>query len=385
MKHPIDVTEILNSQLESKLVDNCRKFKEEVPYYSKDYKYSNNLTKEGAWTGGFWAGLFWLLYKKSKDKELKRCAKLYDKVFAERQYDTTTHDLGFLFMPSKVTEYRITGNQEARNQSLQAARSLLTRYNQSGGFVQAWGDMDDSDGSGKVIIDTVMNLPLLFWAHKETGNSEFIRIAKSHLRSTQKNLVREDGSTYHMFLFDPSTGEPLKGTTLQGYSEDSCWTRGQAWAIYGFTLAHCIAGEHSYLDTAKKAADYFIDHQPSDRIVPWDFQVTENDVESYSRDSSASAIASSGLYELAKVVNGAKATQYRQEARKILKELANQCFVRNDNREKEGLLTKGCYFKPRNKGVNEHMVWGDYFFLESTMKYINPSWAPCWYPQPNLV
>ncbi|MBV8271615.1 MAG: glycoside hydrolase family 88 protein, partial [Cupriavidus sp.] len=193
------------------------------------------------WTNGFWTGMLWLAYEASGDVQFRRIAEShipsYQRRLAERIY-IDHHDMGFLYTPSCVNAWRLTGNVEARDTAISAADWLMTRFLPSARIVQSWGDLNDPAQRGRIIVDSLLNLPLLHWASMETDDRRYTKAAVSHACRARDHLIREDGSTYHTFHFNADTGEPLHGSTAQGWGDDSCWSRGQAWAIYGFALNH---------------------------------------------------------------------------------------------------------------------------------------------------
>jgi unsaturated chondroitin disaccharide hydrolase len=221
-----------------------------------------------------------------------------------------------------------------------------------------------------------MNLPLLYWAGAISGNECYDRAARRHASQLRDHLVRPDGSTYHTFYFDPSTGAPMCGQTEQGAADDSCWSRGQAWTIYGFALSHAYTREHSFLQAACQAADYFLAHLPADGVAYWDLVFSEGSDEE--RDSSASAIAACGLLELSKwLPAGAESLRYRNDARRMLASLFRS-YSTAAVPASNALLLGGVYNKPGRIGVNEGNLWGDYFYLEALMRLGQPDWKPYW-------
>ena len=336
---------------------------------------------EGAnvgWTTGFWPGMLWLVWEGTGDDAVLRAARREVDSFAERVrrgIDLETHDLGFLYTLSCVTPYRLVGDVRAREAALAAADHLMARFLEPAGIIQAWGDLDNPVQRGRTIIDSLMNLPLLYWAAGTTGSPSLRQAAVRHTEQLRRHIIRPDGTTFHTFYWDTGTGAPLRGATEQGHQDGSCWARGQAWGIYGFALGYRHAGEPSFLDAARRCADYFLSRLPDDRIAYWDLVFDEGSHEE--RDSSAAAIAVCGLYELADHVDDpAIAQRYRAEADAILTSLVLTCSARGT--ASNALLLHGVYDKPKDVGVDEGNLWGDYFYLEALSRRLRPDWRSYW-------
>ncbi|MGH8902775.1 MAG: glycoside hydrolase family 88 protein [Egibacteraceae bacterium] len=320
---------------------------------------------KGGWTGGFWPGQLWLASVAADDQALADAAGVAAGRLAPRRTDASTHDLGFLFYPSWVTAFRLTGDGAWRDGALVAAESLAKRFNPRGGFIRAWGRLDSPVNAGRAIVDTMMNLDLLFWASAETGNDRFADIARRHAATSAARHVRDDGSTTHVFDFDPGTGAPIGQGTRQGYSLTSCWARGQAWAVYGFTTAYRRTENELFLDTARKTADWFLSHLPADAVPFWDFR--SPDLPRDVRDSSAGAIAACGLLDLAGV---AGEYRYREGGLRILRALC-QGYTTSRMPAHEAILLHGTGNKPSNDEVDVSLVYGDYYFVEALMRLLH--------------
>jgi unsaturated chondroitin disaccharide hydrolase len=252
---------------------------------------------------------------------------------------------------------------------LAAADHLMTRFVEPAGIVQAWGAMGDPKQRGRTIIDSLMNMPLLYWASDVTGDDRYAAAAVRHTEQLARNLIRPDNSTFHTFYWDVETGEPLRGGTEQGHLDASCWARGQAWGIYGFAVAHRHTGRPEFLAAAQSCADHFLSRLPADHIPVWDLEFTPTDGEE--RDSSAAAIAVCGLAELAP-----HADRYRQASTDILHALVAGYTAAGP--APAALLLHGVYDKPKNVGVDEGTLWGDYFYLEALHRRRHPNWRPYW-------
>jgi unsaturated chondroitin disaccharide hydrolase len=236
--------------------------------------------------------------------------------------------------------------------------------------------MDDPDQKGRTIVDSLMNLPLLFWASETSGDLTFYNAALRHAYQLQRYFVRPDNTTYHTYYFDTETGEGRFGRTAQGAGDESCWARGQAWAMYGFALSYAYTKDTSFLDTASKLSDYFIDHIPSDGVVYWDLAFGDGSGEE--KDSSASAIAACGLLELAKgLPEGAQKAKYEHAAQRSVEALAS-LYTSRDLPESNALILHGVYSKPGGAGVDEANLWGDYFYIEALMRLARPDWELYW-------
>lgn len=352
-----------------KVRENCAEYRTCFPTsQSKDYRYGKTPCTD--WTEGFWTGILWLSYEMTGEDLFRDTARAQLPLFAERirtRFHTDTHDLGFLYTLSCVAAYKCTGDQEARRTALEAADCLLERFHEKGGFLQAWGSLDDQDNY-RLIIDCLMNIPLLFWAAEETGQEEYRRKAVSHLHATMATIFRPDFSTYHTFFFDPVTGNPLRGETNQGFSDDSCWSRGQAWAVYGLALAYRYTGEETILPLWRHATEYFVNHLPADHIPYWDLCFTQG---AEPRDTSAAAIAVCGILEMNEQLPGAG---FMEEARAMLHSLAADQTT--EGMDSNGLLKNGMYGRPRGD-KSECNIWGDYFFLEALLRS-EKRWNPYW-------
>lgn len=319
----------------------------------------------GDWTGGFWAGLLWAAYERTGEATFRDGAVQAVERLAERQNDTSTHDVGLIFNTGVRPGYRLLGDPRYYQLSFAAAQALLQRYNARGGYIQAWGPIGDPQLGGRTIIDTMMNLPLLWWAQGEASDERYALPALSHTSMAAAYHVRADGSVAQVCDLDPETGALLRRTTAQGYSDDSCWARGQAWAIYGFALAARQTGRLTYWNAAERVADYFLAHLPADKVPYWDFLLPSFQDEP--RDSSAAAIAAAGLLELGEGhPDGAQRARYHQAALEILESLTRNYL--NHDPASDGLLLHGCSHRPAGAAIDEALIWGDYYYVESLLR-----------------
>lgn len=300
----------------------------------------------------------------------------------ERQSYLEHHDIGFLYSLSAKAQWIIERDDSARQLSIQAADSLMKRWRKRIGILQAWGPENDSENGGRIIIDCMMNLPLLFWAYEQTGDDHYRDAAVQHALISRRFLVRGDGSSYHTFYFDQVTGDSLHGGTHQGYRDGSTWTRGQAWGIYGFALAHRYDPTAGYDDTSKMLANYFLSQIPEDGLVYWDFDAPQEP--GTPRDSSAVAIAVCGLLELSELLkpDDPDVEDLRTSALRLLKVLVTRCSTDNLE-EAEGLLRHGSYSVRGGASPDDFMIWGDYFYMEALLR-IERSIPGYWYENNRL-
>lgn len=331
------------------------------------------------WTTSFWPGMLWLAHDLTGDETYRKAATGHVRSFVERvdrEIDLDTHDLGFLYTLSCVTAWRRNRDPEAKRAALSAADHLMRRVLPSAGIIQAWGDLADPRQQGRTIVDSLMNTPLLFWASRTSGDPRYAAAARRHTAQLRDHILRPDDTTYHTFYWDPVTGAPLRGETEQGSADESCWARGQAWGIYGFTLNHQYTGDPTLLRAAIRCADYFLAHLPPDGVAYWDLIFTSAAAQE-ERDSSAAAIAVNGLLELAAFVPSSLADQYRAAAGRILRSLIDD-YSTLGNPGSNALLLHGVYDKPKAVGVDEGNLWGDYFYLEALARVTRPGWTHPW-------
>lgn len=330
------------------------------------------------WTSAFWTGLLWLAWESTGDDAFRDAAEAYVPDFRARldtRRYTETHDLGFLYTLSCVAPWRLTGNRFARTTAFKAADLLMLRYYEKAGVIQAWGNLNEPAQRGRIIIDCAMNLPLLYWAAEETGNPYYREAAERHIKAANQYLIRDNWSSFHTFFFDTETGGPLKGTTHQGYANDSCWSRGQAWGIYGNALSYRYHRDPSLLEHARGLARYFLNRLPEDLIAYWDLCFVDGPEE---RDSSAAAIAACGLLELSAALPVADMDhrRFEQAALHILVSLATS-YTTVTVPESNGILLHGVYGKPQGNGVDECTGFGDYFYTEALVRIVH-GWKPYW-------
>jgi len=328
------------------------------------------------WSTGFWNGMCWLGYEMSGRHAFRAFAQQQNASFAQRlarRIDLNRHELGMLYGPSFVAAYRITGNPWYRGQVLEAAKLLQARFVPEPGLVQPWGRLDDAREQGRLIIETVMNMPLLHWASAQTGNPAFAEAAARHLARSRELLVRRDGSIRQSCQLAHAGTHTQSSREWQAQSEDSCWARGQAWAIYGFALNHRMAPELGLLETAREMADYLLSRMPADGILQWD--LAHDWRSGQQRDSSATSIAVCGLLELAGQL-GESGARYREAALDMLESLAAACAAPAG--PGKGLLSHGVYSLREERGVDESNLWGDYHYLEALARVCH-GWSSFWH------
>jgi len=336
------------------------------PMYTAAGRWKHSGEAWTHWCDGFLPGMLWIVYARQPPGTLesrwwREQAIRYSRPLEPRRSDREVHDLGFLFVSSYYRWYSFTPDPTLKAMLktivVEAGRTMALRFQEKGQYLRSFVSPDS------VFIDIMMNVGIVFFAARETGDRALLDIALCHCHTTRRVLVRGDGSTAHEGLFDPETGEFLKHTTHQGYRGDSCWSRGLAWALYGFGTAYVFERDPALLATAEACADFYIRHTPPDGVPPWDYDAPPD-----SRallDTSAAAIASSGLFQLSGLVeDAAKGHFYRETARHILATLCRDWLAESDPGW-EGILKGGVYHVHKNLGVNESVMWGEYFFLEA--------------------
>ncbi len=341
-----------------------------IPYWTKNGRYEEDYgTKDISWwTNGFWCGILWQMYHETGEEKYRRQAEAaeerLDRAFAE--FTGLHHDAGFMWLHSAVADYRLTGSEKSRIRGLKAASVLAGRFNPAGGFLKAWNPScvgEGEDCTGWTIVDSMMNIPLLYWASGETGDPRFSHIAKIHADTVLRCLVREDGSCGHIACLDPETGEFLGTQGGQGYGEGSSWSRGQAWILYGFALSYRYTGRQAYLDAAKRTAHYFAANAALTDFLPLcDFrQPGTPDV----RDASAGVCAACGFLEIAEHVPEGERGLYREWGEKLLRAAENVCSWDLD---RDSILQK-CRVAYHG-GRETDLIYGDYFLLEGVLRLL---------------
>lgn len=355
------------AKIENKLSVVAPQVETPFPYTINDegkYIPYNNRYDSQWWTNGFWGGILWLAYKESKKECYQKlaiaCEEALDQSFLDF-YDLG-HDVGFMWHLTAVEHYKLDGDEKAKNRGLHAATLLAGRFNCQGQFLRAW---NGTRNTGNTIIDSMMNLPLLYWATEVTNDARFRMIAERHAETVQKHFIRTDGSVNHVVTFDPVTGEMLDNPAGQGYASGSSWSRGQAWAIYGFAQSYLYTGNPEYLETAKRVAHYFIANLSQDGVPVVDFRAPESPV---LKDTTAGAVAACGLIEIMKHVGEYEKSLYESAIGKLLQGLEKNCdFTLN----KQSILQNGSERYSIQEGDNRvhiSIIYGDYYLMDALLK-----------------
>ena len=316
------------------------------------------------WTSGFYAGILWQMYESTNDEMWARAARRWTESLEKEQYNTRTHDLGFMLYCSYGNGLRLAPSRAYEEVLMQGARSLSSRFRQSTGTIKSW---DHGAWEFPVIIDNMMNLELLFWATKASGDSSFYDIAVTHARTTMNNHFRPDNSSYHVVDYDTVTGSVRERVTHQGYSDESAWARGQAWGLYGYTVTYRETKDRKFLDQAIRIADFMLGHQnlPADKVPYWDFDAPG--IPNEERDASAAAILASGLLELYQYVDGG--AKYRDAAIAVLKSLASPAYLAKPRTNHGFILMHSTGHKPAKSEIDGPLIYADYYFLEALLRY----------------
>ncbi len=381
--------EISDGEVEMALrfaVDQVRRNLPRFTYHFQKAYSNHNMyepTENVDWTTGFWTGEIWLSYEYSHDEAFREAGEVQMKSFLDRinnKVEVEHHDMGFLYSPSCVAGYKLIGSPVGREAAIKAADQLITRFHSKGNFIQAWGPMNAPENY-RLIIDCLLNLPLLYWASEETGDEKYRDIAEKHIHTALANVIREDYSTWHTFFFDMETGEPDHGATCQGYRDGSAWARGQAWGIYGTAVGYKYTHRPEYIEMFKGVTKYFLEHLPEDLVPYWDLEFGDGN-EDQPRDSSSASIAVCGMLEMAKYMEGEDQEYYTSIARKILKAVVDGYAVK-DPSESNGQVLHSTYsnHSPYNTcnhyGVDECNIWGDYFYMEALTR-LSKDWEIYW-------
>jgi unsaturated chondroitin disaccharide hydrolase len=336
------------------------------PGYTPMYTVGGRWNREGErwthWCEGFYPAILWLLHRHTGDGEWRRLAEQYSRPLEPRRHDRAVHDLGFLFLSTYLRWYELTGDTALRDVLVEAGRTLALRR-QKGGYLASFL------GPHSLFIDIMMNVPLIFWAANATGDAALRQVASEHCAITARYLVRPDGGTAHEGIFDVGTGRFLRESTQQGWSAQSTWSRGLAWALYGFTTCHRLSGEAELLATAQRCADYYLRRAPDGQVPYWDFDLPDDGPRLW--DSSAAAIAASGLLDLAVVADSANGERYCRAAEATLRALCSDSFLARAQPDWEGILLHGLYHYHKGLGVDESVAWGDHFFVEALVKSLH--------------
>lgn len=358
------VDEVWN-KVEKKTLKTAVSCREKIPYTADENGRYNDMAKKEitCWTNGFWGGMMWLMYVNTKNEEYKKTAERAEELLDEafKKHTGLHHDVGFMWHIVSGANYRLTGNEASRTRNLYAAHMLTSRYNPDGRYITAW---PGEEQQGWTIIDSMMNIPLLYWAAEEEKADRYKMIAMHHADMAMNSHIRNDGSVNHIVVHDINTGETKEVLAGQGRSTDSCWSRGAAWAIYGFVLSYIHTKRKEYLDTAKRAANYFIAAACSDWLVRADFRAPDEPV---IYDSTAACCAACGLIEIAENSDEYEKDMYLSAALNILKK-TDEKFCNYDN-EKDYIVGYGTErYTITGEGVHIPIIYADYFYIEALHK-----------------
>ncbi|MBS0029892.1 glycoside hydrolase family 88 protein [Chitinophaga sp. 22321] len=356
--------------------------------------FPRTINKEGKmittsmydWTPGFFPGSLWYAYEQTKDPVWQQEAVKWTEKLEPLKDFTQHHDLGFMMYCSYGNAYRLTGNKAYRDILIQGARSLSTRFSPVTRSIKSWNAFKSWHGQQMyyypVIIDNLMNLELLFFASRETGDTSFRHIAVSHAEAAMQHQIRPDYSSYHVVCYDTTNGQVLARETAQGFADNSTWSRGQAWGIYGFTMIYRETEDPRFLKTAAGMADWFLDNKnlPADKVPYWDFNAEEagfkpgirsnaNNIKTKYRDVSAAAIVASALFELSRYVDNSKAAKYRQAAITMLHSLAGAAYRAPAEKNGNFILMHSVGSIPHNAEIDVPLVYADYYFMEALQRY----------------
>lgn len=343
------------------------------PMYTKEGKWKHEGAAWTHWCDGFLPGMLWIFHKRAaaaagnghekNDWWLKQAIK-YTKPLEGRKFDRDIHDLGFVFLSTYYRWYMLTRDKELNEVLIQAGQTMAQRFREKGQYLRSFV------AENSLFIDIMMNVGIIFYAARETGDKKLREIALRHAYTTRRYLVRGDGSTAHEGIFDTDSGEFVRESTQQGYRADSCWSRGLAWALYGFGTCYEYSRDPRFLETAESCADYYITHTPADGVPPWDFNAPNESRRLL--DTSAAAIAAAGLMRLARLLQDPiKGHFYWSTAMHILRTLCDKHLAKGTPGW-EGILKGGVYHMNKGLGVDESVMWGEYFFVEALEHALRP-------------
>ena len=323
--------------------------------WTSDYKW---------WCSGFYPGTLWYIYEYTGDERFKELALKYQTGLEPLRFRTDDHDIGFQLMCSLGNCLRLTADKGCEAIIIDGAKSLATRFDSEVGCTRSW---NFGKWSFPVIIDNMMNMELLLKAAELNSDESMRKLALSHARTTMKNHFREDNSCFHLVDYNPETGEVIGKQTVQGYADDSAWARGQAWALYGYSMIYRFTREQDIIDHAVAIAEYLLPRLPEDGVPYWDYDAPEipNDV----RDASSAAIMACGLIELSSYVDSQKSVRYLAAAEKMLRSLASEEYLAKEGDVYGFLLKHSTGYKKKNSEVDKPLTYADYYFLEALLRW----------------
>ncbi|WP_298715525.1 glycoside hydrolase family 88 protein [Chitinophaga sp.] len=358
--------------------------KESLAFSARQYKgmmtavpdslFPRSTNKDGSlmtakynwWTAGFYPGSCWYLFEATGDPAFRAEAEKRQQNLLANQYRTNTHDLGFLMYCSFGNDLRLTRDTAARRILLTSSASLIKRYKPTIGAIRSW---DHAGWKCPVIIDNMMNLEMLMWAAKESGDQNFATIAVNHANTTIKNHFRDDYSSYHVIDYDTATGQVLAKKTHQGHSDASAWSRGQAWGLYGYTMMYRETKDNAYLDQARHIADYMLNHpnMPADLIPYYDYDAPE--IPNAIRDASAGAVMASALLELSRYVDKTASKRYWNAGADALVSLSGEAYRAKEGGNNHFILMHSTGSMPGNSEIDVPLSYADYYYLEALLRY----------------
>jgi rhamnogalacturonyl hydrolase YesR len=320
------------------------------------------------WTSGFFPGSLWYLFEATGDAKWRSAAERYTLLTAPAKFDKSQHDVGFMLGAGYGNGYRLTGNPAYRDALLAGATTLITRFNPKVGAIQSWDPWANTTWAYPVIIDNMMNLELLMWSARAAAEPRYSEVAIAHADTTLKNHFRPDGSSYHLVDYDPKTGAVRARVTVQGYADASAWARGQAWGLYGYTMMYRETHKPEYLAQARRIAAFYMQHPrlPADKVPYWDFD--DPAIPNAPRDTSAAAVASSALLELAGFADPESARRYRDFAEDTLRSLSSSAYLAAPGENGGFLLKHATGHKPAGKEIDVPLNYADYYFLEALLR-----------------
>lgn len=325
-------------------------------------------SKSSWWTSGFFPGTLWYLYEATGDSSLKNYAHMYTSRIEKEQYNKGDHDVGFMLYCSYGNGYRLTKDEHYKQVLLRGAESLSTRFRPSVGAIRSW-DWNTKVWQYPIIIDNMMNLELLEWASKHSDSIKYDKIARSHADVTMKNHFRSDFSCYHVVSYDPQTGLPEIKQTRQGYADESAWARGEAWALYGYTMMYRETNDKKYLRQAENIADFILKHprMPEDKIPYWDFDAP--DIPHAKRDASAAAIMASAFIELSRYVEPTLSELCMETARIQLITLSSDEYLADVGTNGHFILKHSVGSFPEHSEIDVPLTYADYYYVEALTRY----------------
>ena len=349
---------------------------------SRSAGYDGKAWSHGNWFCGFWVGLLVGAYHRSGETLFLDLARERMRLVAQRAKDRNTHDIGFIFWSSALPLFRATHETAFAELGLEAANRLRSRIvrTSAGAYVSSWGPLDDPRGRASSAIDTMANIPLLYWAAKETGDDSFTLAGEAHAAMTERNFIRPDGTLYHAVEYDTRTGARTRAYTFQGYSDESSWSRGAGWAVYGFAATAAATGRRNYLDRAIALASTWLDQLGDRSCPPWDFT---DPAAAPTRDSSAAAIMGAALLDIGILhPDATERERWTQAGVRLISGITTDCLA--VGAAHRGILLHGCYSKPHNIGPDAAVLFGDYYYIEAIGRLLFPGkLSPLYEPLPS--